>query len=63
MEVRIGDYDAAFVYLERAYKSHNAYILYLNADQGWDPIRSDPRFRDLVRRMGLQPPMNGQTGN
>ncbi len=53
IEVRIGDYDAAFADLERAYTSHNAYILYLNANQGWDPIRSDPRFRDLTRRMGL----------
>jgi TolB-like protein len=53
IEVRIGDYDAAFTDLERAYTSHSAYILYLNADQGWDPIRSDPRFRALTRRMGL----------
>ena len=53
IEVRIGDYDAAFADLERASTSHNAYILYLNADQGWDPIRSDPRFHDLTRRMGL----------
>jgi TolB-like protein/DNA-binding winged helix-turn-helix (wHTH) protein len=53
IEVRIGDYDAAFADLERAYTSHNAYILYLNADTGWDPVRSDPRFRDLTRRIGL----------
>jgi len=53
IEVRIGDYDAAFADLERASTSHNAYILYLNADQGWDPIRSDLRFHDLTRRMGL----------
>ncbi|HEV8075621.1 MAG TPA: tetratricopeptide repeat protein [Candidatus Acidoferrum sp.] len=53
IEVRIGNYDAAFADLERAYTSHDAYILYLNADTGWNPIRSDPRFRDLTRRMGL----------
>jgi tetratricopeptide (TPR) repeat protein len=53
IEVRIGDYDAAFADLERAYTSHNAYILYLNADTHWNPIRSDPGFRDLTRRMGL----------
>jgi TolB-like protein/DNA-binding winged helix-turn-helix (wHTH) protein/tetratricopeptide (TPR) repeat protein len=53
IEVRIGDYDAAFADLERAYTSHSAYILYLNANQAWDPIRSDSRFHDLTRRMGL----------
>ena len=53
IQVRLGDYDAAFAYLEQAYANRNAYILYLNTDPGWDPIRSDPRFRDLTRRMGL----------
>ena len=53
IEVRLGDRDAAFTYLQQAFADRNAYILYLNADQHWDPIRSDPRFRDLVRRMGL----------
>jgi TolB-like protein/DNA-binding winged helix-turn-helix (wHTH) protein/tetratricopeptide (TPR) repeat protein len=53
IQVRLGDYDAAFADLERAYTSHNGYILYLNANAVWDPIRSDPRFRDLTRRMGL----------
>jgi TolB-like protein/DNA-binding winged helix-turn-helix (wHTH) protein/tetratricopeptide (TPR) repeat protein len=53
IQVRLGDYDAAFAYLEKAYTNRNAYILYLNTDPGWDPIRSDPRFRDLTRRMGL----------
>ena len=53
IQVRLGDYDAAFADLERAYTSHNAYILYLNANAVWDPIRFDPRFRDLIRRMGL----------
>lgn len=53
IEVRLGNYDAAFTYLEQAFTYRNAYILYLNADQHWDPIRSDPRFRDLTRRMGL----------
>jgi TolB-like protein/DNA-binding winged helix-turn-helix (wHTH) protein/tetratricopeptide (TPR) repeat protein len=53
IQVRLGDYDAAFANLERAYAKHNAYILTLNANKLWDSIRPDPRFRDLVRRMGL----------
>jgi len=53
IQVRLGDYDAAFANLERAYAKHNAYMLTLNANKLWDSIRPDPRFRDLVRRMGL----------
>lgn len=53
IRVRLGDYDAAFADLEQSYRNHNAYLLYLNANKVWDPIRSDPRFRDLIRRMGL----------
>ena len=53
IEVRIGNYDAAFADLERAYTNHDAYILYFNADTGWNPIRSDPRFHELTHRMGL----------
>jgi TolB-like protein/DNA-binding winged helix-turn-helix (wHTH) protein/thioredoxin-like negative regulator of GroEL len=53
IQVRLGDYDAAFAYLEKGYANHDGYILYLNANPVWDPIRSDPRFRDLVHRMGL----------
>jgi len=51
--VRLGDYEAAFRYLEKADRNREGDILYLNADWHWDPIRSDPRFRDLTRRMGL----------
>jgi len=53
IEVRLGNPDAAFRYLEQAYANHDAYIVYLNANQVWNPIRSDPRFHDLTRRMGL----------
>jgi TolB-like protein/DNA-binding winged helix-turn-helix (wHTH) protein/tetratricopeptide (TPR) repeat protein len=53
IQVRLGHHDAAFPYLEQAYTNHDAYIVYLNANQVWDPIRSDPRFLDLTRRIGL----------
>ena len=51
----LGDKDRAFAWLEKAYKEHNWCILYLKDDPIWDPIRSDPRFKDLVRRVGLPP--------
>jgi len=40
-------------YLERAYDGGNPAVLFLRVFPNWDPIRSSPRFRDLVPRIGL----------
>jgi hypothetical protein len=44
-----------FQALERAYAEHDLQLQYLNVDPHYDALRSDARFRDLVRRVGLQP--------
>ena len=49
----LGEKDKAFVWLERGYRHRSSAFSALNADPCWDPIRSDPRFADLVRRVGL----------
>jgi Tfp pilus assembly protein PilF len=49
----VGDNDAAFAWLERAYDEHRDRMVWLNVDPLLDPLRSDPRFDDLVRRTGL----------
>jgi TolB-like protein/Tfp pilus assembly protein PilF len=49
----IGDRDRAFASLERAYEMRADRMVWLNVDPLLDPLRSDPRFTDLVRRMGL----------
>ena len=49
----LGDRDRAFAALERAYELRADRMAGLNVDPRLDPIRSDPRFTDLVRRMGL----------
>ena len=46
----IGNKDQAFVWLEKAYRAKNVMGV---ASPMWDPLRSDPRFADLVRRLGL----------
>jgi len=53
MYSNLADKDRAFVWLEKAYQEHDWCILHLKADPIWDPIRADPRFADLVRRVGL----------
>ncbi|MBK6313166.1 MAG: protein kinase [Blastocatellia bacterium] len=49
----LGRKDEAFVVLERAFEERNSWLGELNVDPSWDPLRSDPRFVDLVRRVGL----------
>lgn len=45
--------DEAFQWLERAYQGRDEWLLYLKIDPRLDSLRSDPRFRDLLRRMNL----------
>lgn len=52
--VRLGEFDAAFQSLEKAYTKHEAELIYLNVDPQWDAIRSDPRFQSLLLRIGLK---------
>jgi len=47
--------DQAFASLERAYLDRSWYLTQLKFDPELDPLRSDPRFADLVRRVGLPP--------
>jgi TolB-like protein/DNA-binding winged helix-turn-helix (wHTH) protein/Tfp pilus assembly protein PilF len=47
----MGDKDQAFAWLEKAYKLHDGTDTLF--DPQWDPLRSDPRFKDLMRRVGL----------
>jgi TolB-like protein/DNA-binding winged helix-turn-helix (wHTH) protein/Tfp pilus assembly protein PilF len=47
-----GDKDKAFVWLDKAYKTKDG-MESLVADPQWDPLRSDPRFKDLLKRVGL----------
>jgi tetratricopeptide (TPR) repeat protein len=52
----LGDKDEAFRLLEKSYQEHSATILYLAVDPFWYGLRSDPRYVDLLRRVGLPQP-------
>ena len=43
--------DESFVWLEKAFVDRQAQLVYIQADPVLDPLRSDPRFQILVRRM------------
>ncbi len=49
----LGDKQGAFSWLEEAYNAHDVGLLYLKIDPCLDSLRSDARFDDLVRRVGL----------
>ena len=50
----LGDFDHAFGCLERAFLARSAGLIFLHLDPGYAPLRADPRFSDLVRRIGLR---------
>ena len=51
--IGLGDKDRAFESLERAYLAHDLQMQFLKVDSHYDAIRSDQRFIDLMRRVGL----------
>jgi TolB-like protein/DNA-binding winged helix-turn-helix (wHTH) protein/Flp pilus assembly protein TadD len=48
-----GDNDRAFEWLQRDQKERDGWLLFLKVDPRLSALRSDPRFRDLLRRVGL----------
>ncbi len=50
---QLGDKEQAFIYLEKAYKKRELPMVWLRVEPSLDPLRSDPRFEDLLRRVGL----------
>jgi len=51
--VGLGDKEAALDLLERAYREHDLQMQFLKVDAHFDALRSEARFQDLMRRVGL----------
>ncbi len=51
--VALGNNEQAFQLLEKAYTEHSFHLVNLNVSPQFKSVRSDPRFQDLVRRVGL----------
>jgi serine/threonine-protein kinase len=50
-----GEREQALARLTEAYEGRDPYLVWLNVDRAFDPLRADPRFQDLLRRIGFPP--------
>jgi eukaryotic-like serine/threonine-protein kinase len=53
VQLGLGDKDAAFALLERAVDTHAGGLVFLAVDPRYDPVRQDPRFLRVLRRIGF----------
>src|SRR5581483_8454312 len=53
MHAALGERDWAIAYLERADEQHDGWLVWLGTEPALDALRDDPRFNDLLRRVGL----------
>ncbi len=51
--VGLGEKEQAFTWLEKAYQERFFFLIWLKVEPRFDPLRDDPRFQDLIRRVGL----------
>jgi hypothetical protein len=51
----LGEKDRAFSLLEKAYKEKSGGLPFIKSAPNFDALRSDPRYADLLKRMGLPP--------
>jgi TolB-like protein/Tfp pilus assembly protein PilF len=53
MYAGLGDKDQAFAWLEKSFQERNTFLTNLRIDASMEPLRDDPRYKDIIRRMGL----------
>jgi serine/threonine protein kinase/tetratricopeptide (TPR) repeat protein len=53
IHIGLGENDRAIEYLEKSYEEHSHWLIYLHMDPSMDHLRDNPRFEDLLRRVGL----------
>ncbi|HVS83971.1 MAG TPA: protein kinase [Pyrinomonadaceae bacterium] len=54
IHVGLGEKDQAFEWLEKACEDRGDDLIYLKVEQTFDPLRSDPRFEGLLKKIGLE---------
>ena len=49
----LGERDEAFAWLERGYEQRDPKMVFLKVEPKWNNLRDDPRFKDLMQRVGF----------
>jgi hypothetical protein len=49
----MGEKQKAFEWVEKAYEEHDSGLVSLAVEPMFEPLRSDPRFKEILRRMKL----------
>jgi serine/threonine-protein kinase len=52
---RMGEKETALRWLEQAFRDRTRSMAYIKVEPQFDSLRSDPRFQDIVKKMGLPP--------
>jgi len=52
--IALGERDMGFEWLDRAYEAHDAFLHGLKTDVRFDPVRSDPRYAVLLKKLGFE---------
>jgi hypothetical protein len=50
-----GDKDETLKYLELSYRNHDPDLIFIQNEPLFDFLHSDPRYQDIVKKMGLSP--------
>jgi hypothetical protein len=50
---QLGDKNNAFAWLEKSIAERDGGLIVMHVEPPWEPIRSDPRFEELERRVGV----------
>ena len=53
--IGLNEIDEAFAWLQKAVEQHDPWVTLIAPFPIWDPLREDPRYTDLLRRMNLEP--------
>jgi serine/threonine protein kinase/Tfp pilus assembly protein PilF len=53
IHIGLGEHDRAIESLEKSWEEHCHWLIYLHLDPSVDDLRGDPRFQDLLKRVGL----------
>jgi len=56
----LGDRENALSWLARAVEQHDLFLAWMNVEPMFDSVRADPRFADLVKRIGLKPSVSNK---